>query len=323
MKVLVTGGTGYLGGWVLKSLKDKGVEQIVSCSSRAVRPSFEAEHIQLNLASPKDVRPVLDRIQPDVVIHLAAVVRHSRRFPGSDFKINVLSSHEIATYCSNNSAQLVFLSTSGTIGCSQIKEDAPDEDANFSTAVQNWPYYQSKVCVEDFLQLSAQANPDFRFSVIRPPVMLGPEDTSFRTTHTLSKVMNQKLPFIIDGEMHYVDVRDVASLVVDCALRERTERIINCPGRRLALKTFFDEACIYFDVKPCYRSVPYPVAISLSHLDHFASGLLGRDKLFVPDPVQVEMANHYWGISSQYDFAPHRDLKQTLKETCEWLKSVS
>ena len=45
--------------------------------------------------------------------------------------------------------RVVFVSTSGTVGCFGTAEESADEDAPFcEDAVRRWPYYHSKLCAE-------------------------------------------------------------------------------------------------------------------------------------------------------------------------------
>lgn len=62
-KVLVTGGHGFLGGYVLEELKRKGCTDILSPTSQ-----------ECNLVSPYAVEKLLSVNRPDIVLHLAARV---------------------------------------------------------------------------------------------------------------------------------------------------------------------------------------------------------------------------------------------------------
>jgi GDP-L-fucose synthase len=62
-RIVVTGGAGFLGGFVIKGLKDRGCVNILV-------PRIE----EYDLVQAKDIRRMYDEMRPDVVIHLAAVV---------------------------------------------------------------------------------------------------------------------------------------------------------------------------------------------------------------------------------------------------------
>ncbi len=80
--ILVTGGAGFLGRYVVAQLRQAGCAQ--------VHVPRSAEH---DLRREADVRRLLDRVRPDVVIHLAAVVGGigaNRLNPGSFLYSNLL-----------------------------------------------------------------------------------------------------------------------------------------------------------------------------------------------------------------------------------------
>ena len=62
-RICVTGGSGFLGSFVQKSLKDRGADEI-----------FIPTHQDYNLIDLNDVRRMLADAKPDVIIHLAASV---------------------------------------------------------------------------------------------------------------------------------------------------------------------------------------------------------------------------------------------------------
>src|SRR5216683_751149 len=81
-RVLVTGGSGFLGQHVLKALKSRGYRDVLAPS-----------HVEYDLTSDTDVIAVLRETRPDVVVHLAAVVGGigaNREHPGSFFYDNLM-----------------------------------------------------------------------------------------------------------------------------------------------------------------------------------------------------------------------------------------
>ena len=81
-RVVVTGGAGFLGGYVLEALRRRGCEQILV-------PTIE----DYDLVDIADIRRMYDDMAPDVVIHLAAVVGGigaNREHPGEFFYKNLM-----------------------------------------------------------------------------------------------------------------------------------------------------------------------------------------------------------------------------------------
>jgi GDP-L-fucose synthase len=81
-RVVVTGGAGFLGGYVIKSLQKRG------CKNIGV-PKIE----DCDLVNLKDITEMYDDMKPDIVIHLAAVVGGigaNREHPGEFFYKNLM-----------------------------------------------------------------------------------------------------------------------------------------------------------------------------------------------------------------------------------------
>jgi len=81
-RVLVTGGAGFLGRFVVRELKEKQCRQI-----------FIPRQKEFNLCLEKDIARLLKSKRPDIIIHLAAVVGGigaNRENPGKFFYENLL-----------------------------------------------------------------------------------------------------------------------------------------------------------------------------------------------------------------------------------------
>lgn len=102
--VLVTGGQGFLGKHVVEALRAKKAAHIVVPS-----------HKSIDLRERKSVRWVLDKVRPDLVIHLAAVcggIGANRENPGKFFYDNIKMGIElIDEACQQGVAKFVQVGT--------------------------------------------------------------------------------------------------------------------------------------------------------------------------------------------------------------------
>jgi len=81
-RICVTGGTGFLGSYILAGLKHRGARAVVAPSGK-----------DFDLVQPEDVRKLLSEAQPDLVLHLAANVGGigaNRARPAEFFHDNLL-----------------------------------------------------------------------------------------------------------------------------------------------------------------------------------------------------------------------------------------
>ena len=152
MRVLVTGGAGYIGSVVAQELIRSGHKVIVyddlSHGYRAAVP-VEAEFIQGNIADSEKLGLLFDRFSIEGVIHLAAFIEagESMKIPEKYFRnnsINTLSLLE--AMLARGIKRLVFSSTAALYGNPEsipIREEDPLRPTNV--------YGESKLLVEQML----------------------------------------------------------------------------------------------------------------------------------------------------------------------------
>jgi nucleoside-diphosphate-sugar epimerase len=251
------------------------------------------------------------------IVHLAALVRHSRRAADEVYRTNVDGTLAMVRLAARHRCRLVFVSTAGTVGCFRRPDQTADEEAPWcEAAVRRWPYYHSKIVAErEGRRLAAELGVEL--VVVRPPVLLGPGDHRFRSTGHLIRYLRGRLPFLVHGGFHFVDVREAAAALTVLAGRADARPVYHFAGTSTTIERFFELAEEVSGAPAPKRILPFPLAWTLATL-------LSPFGL-VPDPVVVEMASRYWGISSRYAESDlgyhHRDPHETLADTIAWLRA--
>lgn len=153
MKVLVTGGAGYIGSVCAELLLDEGeTVAILDNLSEGHRSAVDsrAEFIQADLAERAVIFNILDRLRPDAVMHFAAnaLVGESMENPSKYFRNNVCSGINLLdAMIAADVRKLVFSSTCATFGPPEtvpIDESFPQHPIN--------PYGESKLAFEKVLR---------------------------------------------------------------------------------------------------------------------------------------------------------------------------
>lgn len=327
---LITGATGFLGRHILKSLRraTPGARIVILARNRE---SWEKQTWRNEVGDVEVIAGSLFRIedwkdnppiaQLDGIFHLAAIVRHSRSDPDEMIRTNVDGTLSMVRLAAEKKCRLIFASTAGTVACSLKNEDAADEDAPFcDDLVGNWPYYASKIRAEREARALAQRL-GVEMIVFRPPVILGPEDHRFRSTAHLLRILRGKLPFILEGEMHFVDVRDAADAMVRAMLHAAPKPVYHLVGTRSSLDEFFRMAAREANIEPSWRILPTRFLLLLARINE-KSGLRLH---VIPDPVVIEMASHHWGVASRYAETDlgyrSRPPQETLRDTIKWMRA--
>lgn len=251
------------------------------------------------------------------ILHLAAVVRHTRREADEIYRTNVHGTENMVRLAAAHGCRLVFVSTSGTVGCFRRPAAAAHEGAPYcDTEVARWPYYASKIEAEKRARRLA-TELGVPLVIVRPPILFGPGDHPFRTTAPLVRYLRGKLPFLIRGGMHFADVRDAARAIVRALELPEPRPVYHLPGTVMSIEDFFALAERVSGVAAPRVILPYPIAWGLAKaFERF--GVL-------PDPVMIEMASRYWGVTSLYameELGYHvRDGAETLADTIDWLRA--
>ncbi|HEX5034061.1 MAG TPA: NAD-dependent epimerase/dehydratase family protein, partial [bacterium] len=221
--------------------------------------------------------------------------------------------------------RVLFVSTSGTVGCFADPKSKADELAPFQEeTVGSWPYYASKIAAERQGRALAEKL-GVELVILRPPVLLGPGDHRGRATAHISRLLRGKLPFIVNGGIHFVDIRDVSRAMIRAMKIANPKPVYHFCGTTYPIDRFFKTVAAIGGVAPPKLALPGPVAALLAKVSGLLDKILPPQKNpILPDPVVFEMASKHWGLSSLYAGKDlgfvSRDSIQTLSDTVAWLK---
>jgi dihydroflavonol-4-reductase len=330
-KFLVTGATGFLGRHIFEQLQHEspGSQAIPLVRDRQTWENCEWRQASAsetvitgglsNVADWQDSLPPLDGI-----FHLAAVVHHSRHNTQAVYDANVTGTLNMVHLAAKHKCRLVFVSTSGTVGVFDSRHEWADEHAPYrEQTIAQWPYYDSKLQAERAARKLA-AELGVELVIIRPPVMLGPGDHRFRSTGHIIRYLRRKLPFLIQGGMHFVDIRDASVAMIRAMLIAAPQPVYHLSGVACSIGSFFRMVETASGVAPPAFYLPHSLALTLAHSASGLARLAGKHESPLPDPVVIEMAGKYWDIRSRY--ASH-DLKfnnrhgqDTINDTVNWLR---
>lgn len=299
---LVTGATGFLGRHTL--------EQI----DRETNPLSVIPFRGDVTAGTVDLPPELGGI-----LHLAALVSHRPADAERVRTVNVDGTLAMIRLAARYRCRMIFASTSGTVGCFRDPDRIAYEEAPFCEAeTRHWPYYRSKIEAERQGRALAESL-GVELVVVRPPILLGPDDHRRRSTEHVKRLLDGRVPFVIHGGMHYADVRDVAAALVRLMRLPTARPIYHLPGTQCSIEEFYQQVAQLAGVRPPRATLPYRLAWSAA----MVSSKLNLHVL--PEPTLVEMAAHFWGLGTRYSDSElgyrTRPGEETLRDTIEWLRA--
>ncbi len=205
---LVTGGTGLLGGWLVKRLLDRSAD--VVCLVRDWVPQSELVRAHLldqvkvvrgDLADQALLERTLGEYEVDTVIHLGAqtIVGIANRNPVSTFESNIAGTWALLEACRRSPAvkQIVIASSDKAYGDHDVlpySEDAPLEGRH--------PYDVSKSCA-DLIAQSYAATYDLPVAITRCGNFYGGGDLNWNriVPGTIRSVLRGQRPIVrSDGQ---------------------------------------------------------------------------------------------------------------------------
>lgn len=178
MRVLVTGGAGYIGSRLVPKLLSRNYQAAVLDSSPFRSKLLSSLHTHAgfkfmhgDIRHRDTIYQALDAI--DAVIHLAASVTASGCESASEVQsieeINYLATSHFVDLCKERHIErFIFTSTCSVYGISDVTKYATEEDALKLTS----PYAESKVKAEEYIL--ASANTHFHPTVLRLATVFGP-----------------------------------------------------------------------------------------------------------------------------------------------------
>jgi UDP-glucose 4-epimerase len=234
MKILVTGGAGFIGSHVVDILVSKNYNVIVVdnlSSGKKENINKNAKFYNVDIAS-EDLQKIFDRENPDKVIHLAAQsnLRKSMEFPALDVHTNVCGSMNVFSNCVRHKVKKVVFSSSGG-----ARYGEPEKNPCPETAVPKpiSVYGTSKICAEKYLQMLSRVY-GLNYCILAIANVYGPRQNPLGEAGIVclfcENMLSGKDCIIIgDGTQtrDFVYIADVAKVIVTALEKDTSQRIFN------------------------------------------------------------------------------------------------
>ncbi len=231
VRVLVTGGAGYVGRTFLDALRQRRPEAFVlAMDVQALPPEFHGEQVMFE---ERDVRSdglaeLLEAQRIDVVVHLAAVVT-----PGPDTtaeiqrEVDVGGTQKVLDACLAAGVGRVVVTSSGAAYGYHpdhpplIQEDRP------LRAQESFTYAHNKLLVEELMARYRQEHPELEQVILRLGMVIGPQGKNL-----LTDLFDQPVVLGIRGvatPITFVAEADLAAALVH-AVDAQTVGVFNIVG---------------------------------------------------------------------------------------------
>lgn len=305
MKILVTGGAGFIGSNIVDKLIEQGHQVVVVDDLSSGKKEYinsKAKFYQINIQA-KELEQIFAKEKPEIVNHHAAHinVRESVKDPIFDAQANILGTLNLLENCRKYKVKkFIFASTGGALyGDTDI---IPTPENHPTKPIS--PYGVTKLCAEGYLYYYQQVH-NLDYVILRYANVYGPRQDPYGEAGVVAifiqKLLANEQPIINgDGKQtrDFVFVSDVVDSNV-LALTSRASEIYNVGTGR---ETSVDE---------------------LFHKLTKITGISKTEKHGPPIPgEQRRSCLSYLKIKKRLGWEPKTSLGQGLKKTVEWFKKT-
>ena len=304
MKILVTGGAGFIGSHIVDRLLEKRFEVIVidnlsTGNKKNINPKSTVYNA--DITDLRSLEKVFEKEKPDYVVHAAAniKVRESVKNPIHDANVNIIGGLNIFECCKNfHIKKIIYLSSGGAI-YGDPKYLPVDEEHTIDPIS---PYGISKRALELYLNSCHEAH-NLNFVGLRLSNVYGPRDSE-ESDHIIPvlihNILNDKTPIISgDGSQarDFIYVDDVADAVLMGLEKNPKEKFFNIGTEKA---TSINE--LFNEIKSLLKS-----SISAKYKEENKSEV---KKIC----LSIRKAKKELG------WVPKTSLSQGMKETIKWFK---
>ena len=327
MRVLVTGGTGFVGCHIVSALVQAGhsVRLLVRDrdKTQASLAPFGPEVVAAGqqdvvVGSVLDAQVVTDAVNGcDAVVHAAAIYSLDPRRSAEIERTNVKAAENVLGEAVRAKlSPVVHISTYAVL----VRKGGTDPTLPLGDVA--YPYTRSKILSEQVARgFQAAGNP---VVTVYPGATLGPHDP-YRgdQSERLRWLAAGRLPTWPSGRTHYTDVRDVAALVAAVVNKSREPRRYVVPGHFVDGKMIFGALERVTGRRYPFVTVPAPMMLAmLQPMGLLQRRLPGRWTLpaYAESIDILRRGTEFDTSRASHEFGVHaRPFDETIRDTVRWL----
>jgi len=251
MNVLVTGGAGFIGKYLVKSLLEKSnFVTIFDNFSNSTKNSINflvemgAKVIEGDITKIQDLQNAIKN--HDIVIHLAAKisVSESIRNPSETFRINVDGTNNVLTVCKKNHIKKIIIASSAA-----VYGESPPNVKLTEESIMNpiSPYGKSKMQMEQNVKEFASKHDDIDYVILRFFNIYGigqsPEYAGVITKFKKNITGDEPLQIFGDGlqTRDFVAIYDIIQSIHNAVIYDKSGIFNIASGKTITIKELAEQ----------------------------------------------------------------------------------
>ncbi len=321
-KILITGGTGFLGTHIVRQFLAAGETNLKVMASRVPEWMKDAgvRAVEGSVTNPDDLVKACKNVS--AIFHLAGKVSRDNDDAAAMNKIHLEGTRLLCEAANEASVPTMILaSSSGTIAVSeddQVVEETYPQPVNI---ISQWAYYASKyyqerAAIENF------SGKGQRLVIMNPSLLLGPDDERMSSTKPVLDFLARKIPYSPGGGLNFVDARDAAAAFISALEKGRHQERYLLGAENMTFEQFFGRLERLSGVSAPMLKVPKKLAVAGSGMISSLYKNWGKTSPVVQN--EVEQAEYFWYFDSskaaeELGFSP-RDPQETLNDTIKYIR---
>lgn len=318
--VLVTGGTGFLGAYIIRELVERGYA-VRATYRRGTIPFFlpreitgKVEWVRCDVRDPPGLEAAMTGV--DAVIHAAGMISFSRRDRRELWSVNIEGTANVVnTALELDIRRFLHVSSVAAIGRPGGNEEVT-EDRSWTDSRYNTNYAISKFHGE--MEVWRGIGEGLRAVIVNPATILGYGDWNNTSCAIFHSVYNG-FPWYTEGVNGFVDVADTARAIVRLVEGDITGERFILNAENWSWRRVFDSIAAEFGKRPPTReATPFLTGIAW-RTEKIRSLLTGKTTLLTRESARVAAAKTSFSNDKilrqlpDFRFTP---LEETIRTAC-------
>lgn len=288
MKVLVTGGTGFLGAYIIRELVSRGHEVKAIRRSNSLPVFIDQAILEKATWLEGDVLDIVslqDAMEGmDAVVHSAAVVSFHKAERKKMYSVNVEGTANVVNAALETGVKR-FLHVSSVAALGRTKSgDEVNEEKKWQESKINTHYAISKYKAE--LEVWRGFAEGLEGVIVNPGTILGYGDWNNSSTRIFKNVY-EEFAWYTNGVNGFVDVEDVAKATVLLLESDITEQRFILNGENISFRDLFNLMADAFDKKRPHKEASARMGEFAWRLEKLKSFFTGKKPLLTKESARV------------------------------------
>jgi dihydroflavonol-4-reductase len=291
--ILITGANGLLGSATAKKFVEAGFEVLALCRAESDLTALKDIATQITIIEGDildivSLEKAFDNV--DFVVHSAAVVSYAPKDKNRMYKTNIEGTANVVNVCLMKGVKkLCHISSIAALGKPSVPlklsatDTFIDEDQKWEDSPINSHYAKTKYLSE--LEVWRGKAEGLPIVIVNPSVILGESDWTKSSTQ-LFKYAYDEHRFYSEGNMNYVDVKDVIEAIYQLTTSDIEGERYVLNGGTVSYKEFFEKVAKLFNKKPPVQKVSPILTEIIWRIEALRSFFTGKAPLITKETAK-------------------------------------